>query len=70
MGKTYVVEAIQPRRHHRTDFGDSLRGEHCEGAIVEEQSRIRPENGFVNIGYDRNPMDYIEALERRGRDAE
>lgn len=37
-------------------------GEKSRGAINEEDSIITEENGFVNIGYANNPMDYIEKL--------
>ena len=37
--RRWDVEAIHPRRQHRTEFGDSLR-ERCDGAITESESRI------------------------------
>lgn len=30
-----------------------------KGTITEKESIIQPENGFDNIGYSTNPIDYI-----------
>lgn len=59
MSRKFVVEAIGTVR---TDFGDSL-DNFCDGSIKEKDSRITEENGFINIGYAQNPMDYIRQLE-------
>jgi len=37
--RRWDVEAIHPRRRHRTEFGDSL-DDWCDGAIAESESRI------------------------------
>jgi hypothetical protein len=63
MSKKYVVEAING---HRTEFGDSL-DNFCDGSIKERDSRILPDNGFINIGWTRNPMDWIHELEEKGK---
>lgn len=64
MGRKFVVEAIG---FVRTDFGDSIE-DFCNGSIRDEKdSRITPENGFTNIGYAQNPMDYIRQLEETGK---
>jgi hypothetical protein len=63
MSRKYVVEAIDG---HRTEFGDSL-DNFCDGSIKERDSRILAENGFINIGWTRNPMDWIRELEETGR---
>lgn len=54
-GKRTDVEAIQPRREHRPEFGDSL-SEKCNGAISESESQITPET-HSDIRYARNPLD-------------
>jgi hypothetical protein len=53
-GWRWDVEAIQPRRHHRAEFGDSL-DERCDGAITEEGSRIS-EATHKNVRYAGNPL--------------
>jgi hypothetical protein len=35
--------------------------------LKERDSRILAENGFINIGWTRNPMDWIHKLEETGR---
>jgi hypothetical protein len=64
-GKLYLVEPVRPRSETRTDFGESLieHGSFCNASITEEESIITPENGFTNISYAGNPLDYIERLE-------
>ena len=62
-GRLYLVEPIGSPR---TGFGSSLTS-FCNGSIMEEESAIKPENGFINIGYAQNPLDYIDALERGQR---
>jgi hypothetical protein len=59
-GRTFVVEAIG---RTRTDFGDSIQ-DHCKGSIAERDSVITSDR-CANIGYSRNPMDYIDRLLRR-----
>ena len=59
----YVVEAIGKPR---TDFGESLHN-FCDGSIKESESNIKEENGFTNIGYANNPMDFVLELERTGK---
>lgn len=54
-GRRWDVEAIQPRHHHRTEFGDSL-DSLCQGAISESESRIQPET-HKNIHYTGNPSE-------------
>lgn len=58
-GKTYLVEAIG---RPRTEFGDSL-NEQCRGSIRERDSIIN-DSTCRNVGYSKNPMDYINHLER------
>lgn len=53
--RQWDVEAIQPRRHHRTEFGDSLT-DFCKGAITEDQSRISDAT-HKNIHYVSNPTE-------------
>lgn len=67
-GKLYLVEPIGKPR---TEFGASL-DNFCDGSITEKESIISEENGFKNIGYAQNPMDYIDALEkgRKPKDCE
>jgi hypothetical protein len=64
-GKKYCVEPIGKPR---TEFGDSLH-EKCDGSITEAESIITEANGFTNIGYAQNPMDYIEQLEKKNKGA-
>lgn len=63
--RLYLVEPIRPRSASKTNFGESLigHGSFCDASITEEESIIKPENGFTNIGYSKNPMDYVERLE-------
>jgi hypothetical protein len=65
IGRLYLVEPIRPRRNYCTDFGESLigHGNFCDASITEEESIIKTENNFINIGYG-NPMDYIDKLEK------
>lgn len=58
-GRLYLVEPIG---NVRTGFGDSL-DSFCNGSITEKQSKIT-EDRFINIGYAKNPMDYIDSLEQ------
>lgn len=53
--RQWDVEAIQPRRHHRTEFGDSLT-DFCNGAITEDQSQIS-EQTHDNVRYVSNPSE-------------
>ncbi len=46
--------------------GDSL-DNLCDGSIKERDSRILPENGFINICWTRNPMDWIHEQEEKGK---
>ena len=57
-GQRWDVEAIHPRRQHRTEFGDSL-DERCDGAIAESESRICEEM-HRNVRYVSNPSE-VEA---------
>lgn len=59
-GRLFLVEPIGKPR---TEFGASLT-DFCNGSIREEESIITTENGFSNIGYAQNPLDYIDAIER------
>lgn len=61
-GKTYCVEAIHHSRP-RTDFGESLH-DFCDGSIKEKESIIN-ESNCLNLGYSKNPMDYIDRLEKQ-----
>lgn len=53
--RQWNVEVIQPRRHHRAEFGESLR-EFCDGAISERESRISATTHY-NVRYVRNPCE-------------
>lgn len=56
-GRRWDVEVIQPRQHHRTEFGDSLDSK-CDGAISESESQIT-EKTHKNIRVVKNPFDHI-----------
>lgn len=58
-GRLYLVEALNgnPAR-----FGDSLDNQ-CRGSIKEKDSIIS-ESTHGNVGYARNPMDYVASLEK------
>ena len=58
-GRTFLVEAIG---HPRTEFGDSITDK-CAGSIREKDSQIS-EATHKNIGYAKNPGDYIDKLLR------
>jgi hypothetical protein len=60
-GRVFLVEAIG---NPRTDFGDSL-DDKCTGSIREKDSEITPET-HTNIGYAKNPADYIGKLLAKG----
>jgi hypothetical protein len=59
-GRLFLVEPIGKPR---TAFGDSL-DSFCSGSIREKESIIN-EQTCNNIGYSRNPMDYINKLLKR-----
>lgn len=61
--KTGRLYCVEPIGKPRTEFGASLT-DFCKGSITEKESIITEDNGFINIGYAKNPSDYIEALER------
>lgn len=54
-GRQWDVEAIQPRRQNRPEFGESLSSK-CDGAISEAESRIS-EKTHSNIRYVKNPSE-------------
>ena len=67
-GRKFCVEPIHNGGNQRL-WGDvdpatkKLTGSYGDGgAIREEDSIITEENGFTNIGYSQNPMDYIDNL--------
>lgn len=59
-GRRFLVEPVGSRG---VDFGDSIeqRPRH-DGAIRESESVINETNGFRNIGYASNPMDFVTKL--------
>jgi hypothetical protein len=67
-GRKFCVEPIDVGGH-RT-WGDvdpatkKLTGDYGDksGAIKESESIITEENGFTDIGYAQNPMDYVDEL--------
>ncbi len=77
-GRYYIVDSktgrkfcVEPVGNPRTDFGDinpatgKVEGNYgmkYRGSINEEDSIITKENGFTDIGYAQNPLDYIEKL--------
>jgi hypothetical protein len=70
-GRKFCVEPIVNGGNQRL-WGDidpaskKLTGDYGDkGAIKEEDSIITEENGFTEIGYAKNPMDYIENLLKR-----
>lgn len=67
-GRKFCVEPITNGGNQRL-WGDidpatkKLTGSYGDkGAITESESIITEENGFKNIGYDQNPMDYVNEL--------
>lgn len=67
-GRYYIVDiksgrkfCVEPIGKPRTDFGDSITNK-CNGSITEKESIVTEDNGFVNIGYSKNPLDYVEKL--------
>jgi hypothetical protein len=77
-GRYYIVDTetgrkfcVEPVGNPRTEFGDinpstkkieGNYGQKYRGSIDEQDSIITEENGFTNIGYDQNPLDYIAKL--------
>jgi hypothetical protein len=63
-GRKFTVEVIH-NRNDRSD-GDWTNGGidkvKNRGSISEDESIINEENGFKNIGYAKNPTDYINEL--------
>lgn len=80
-GRYYIVDEesgrkflVEPIGNPRTEFGDinpatkkieGSYGSKYRGSIDEEESIITEENGFSNIGYAKNPMDYVNKLLKR-----
>lgn len=54
--KQWDVEVIQDRKEHRTDFGESLRGQICDGAIKESESKISSRT-HKDVRIVRNPLE-------------
>lgn len=70
-GRYYVTDlesgrkfCVEPIGKPRTNFGDSITDK-CGASITEDESIIREDNGFKNIGYAQNPMDYINKILKR-----
>ena len=63
-GRKFMVEPIGKPR---TEFGESLQGQTCNGSITERELIINEENGFKNIGYAKNPLDFIDAIIEKGK---
>ena len=77
-GTYYIVDiktgrkfCVEPVGNPRTDFGDinpatkKIEGNYgmkYRGSIDEKDSIITEANGFKDIGYAQNPLDYIEKL--------
>lgn len=70
-GRTFCVEPIDNSVGKQQLWGDvnpatkKLEGNYGEkfrGSIPETESVITKENGFTDIGYAKNPNDYIEQL--------
>ena len=77
-GRYYITDTktgrkfcVEPVGNPRTDFGDinpatgkieGAYGMKYRGSIDEKDSIITEENGFKDIGYAQNPLDYIEEL--------
>ena len=77
-GRYYVVDpetgrkfCVEPIGNPRTDWGDvspatkkieGAYGLKYRGSIDEKDSIIKEDNGFTNIGYAQNPIDYINKL--------
>lgn len=70
-GRKFCVEPIYNGSGKKRLWGDvdpatkELTGSYGEkslGAIKESESIVTLESGFMNIGYAKNPMDYINKL--------
>jgi hypothetical protein len=77
-GRYYITDTktgrkfcVEPIGNPRTDWGDinpatkkveGSYGSKYKGSIEEKDSIIKEEKGFKNIGYAKNPMDYINKL--------
>lgn len=66
-GRKFLVEPIGRRG---IDFGDSIEQRaRSDGSIRERESVISEDNGFKNIGYARNPSDFVKRLLRAESEA-
>lgn len=77
-GRYYIVDeatgrkfCVEPVGNPRTEFGDinpstgkveGSYGQKYRGSIDEKDSVITEDNGFTNIGYAQNPVDYVNKL--------
>lgn len=63
-GRRFLVEPIGRRG---VDFGDSIEQRaRQDGSISERDSVISEANGFTNIGYAKNPADFVKRLTEAG----
>lgn len=62
-GRVFCVEPIENRQEAKVELQASETvvrdNKKHKGTITEKDSIIKTENGFDNIGYSTNPIDYI-----------